>query len=107
VGLTHGLTILIAVIIAYAARGGAGPMAASHYTWLIRTFWLAIGFFLAGAAIAFWGGVLSLILIGVPFLFLGLAIMGAVWIWVLVRCILGVVRLADGRPMPNPYSLFV
>jgi uncharacterized membrane protein len=104
VGLTHGLTIFIGLILAYANRGAAGPVMRSHYTFQIRTFWLSIGWFLVGAAIAFWGGVFSLILVGLPFLWLGLSICGLVWVWFLIRSILGVVYLARGEAYPRPYA---
>lgn len=104
IGLTHGLTILIALIIAYASRGGAGPAMRSHYTWIIRTFWLSIGWFLIGAAFAFWGGIFSIILVGLPFLWLGWTILGLVWLWVLIRLILGAVALASDQAYPRPYS---
>lgn len=104
VGLTHGLTILIGLIIAYVQRGTAGPVMRSHYTFQIRTFWLSIGWFLVGAAIAFWGGVFSIILVGLPFLWLGLSICGLVWVWFLVRSILGAVYLARNEAYPRPYA---
>jgi uncharacterized membrane protein len=104
VGLTHGLTILIGLIIAYVQRGTAGPVMRSHYTFQIRTFWLSIGWFLVGAAIAFWGGVFSVILVGLPFLWLGLSICGLVWVWFLVRSILGVIYLARNEAYPRPYA---
>lgn len=107
VGLTHGLTILIALVIAYASRGGAGPVMHSHYTWIIRTFWLSIGWFLIGAVVAFWGAVWSIVLVGLPFLWLGLSICGLVWLWVLVRLILGAVRLANGEAIQRPQSWLI
>ena len=107
VGLTHGLTIFIGLIIAYASRGGAGPAMQSHYSFMIRTFWLSIGWFLIGAAIAFWGGIFSLILVGLPFLWLGLSIMGLVWVWFLVRSVVGAVHLARGEAYPRPYAWII
>jgi uncharacterized membrane protein len=104
VGLTHGLTIVIGLIMAYACRTSAGPVMYSHYTFQIRTFWLSIGWFLVGAAIAFWGGIFSLILVGLPFLWLGLTICGLTWAWFLVRSILGVIALAREEPYPRPYA---
>jgi uncharacterized membrane protein len=104
VGLTHGLTIIIGLIMAYACRTSAGPVMYSHYTFQIRTFWLSIGWFLVGAAIAFWGGIFSLILVGLPFLWLGLTICGLTWAWFLVRSILGIIALAREEPYPRPYA---
>lgn len=105
-GLTHGLTILIALIIAYASRDSAGPRMRSHYTFIIRTFWLSIGWFMIGLALIFWGGIFSLVLVGLPFLGLGWAICAAVWVWVLIRLVLGTVRLANDEAYPRPYSWF-
>jgi uncharacterized membrane protein len=104
-GLTHGLTIIIGLIIAYACRDNAGPRMHSHYTFLIRTFWLSIGWFVVGCAIAIWGGVLSVVLIGLPFLWLGITICGLVWVWFLVRCIIGVIHLARDEAYPRPRAL--
>ena len=41
-GLFHGLTLIIGVIMAYVLRGGAGPASHSHYTYVIRTFWISL-----------------------------------------------------------------
>jgi uncharacterized membrane protein len=103
-GLTHGLTIIIGLIIAYASRDSAGPRMRSHYTWQIRTFWLSIGWFLIGVALIFWGGIFSLVLVGLPFFALGWLICGGVWLWVLIRLILGVVYLARDEAYPRPYA---
>jgi uncharacterized membrane protein len=65
VGLTHGLTIIIGLILAYASRSAAGPVMQSHYTFQIRTFWLSIGWFLIGCALMFWGAIFSVVLIGI------------------------------------------
>jgi uncharacterized membrane protein len=102
IGLTHGLTILIGVIIAYVARDGAGPVARSHYDFLIRTFWPAlIGVLVAGAAMVV-GVVLSLVLIGFPILFAAGALFLAIWVWVMVRCIVGLIYLSRGEAHPRP-----
>lgn len=104
-GLFHGLTLFIGLIMAYALRGGAGPVMASHYTWQIRTFWISLIWFVIGAGVALVGAVLSIILIGIPILWTGGLICAGAWLWAMIRCIVGAVRLADGRPVDRPYGL--
>jgi uncharacterized membrane protein len=101
-GLTHGLTIIIAVVIAYASRATAGPVMRSHYNWLIRTFWLSIVLVLVGVMLIFWGGIFSIILVGLPFFALGWVICGSVWVWTLLRCVIGVIAVARDEPIQNP-----
>lgn len=102
VGLANGLTILLGLILAYLMRGTAGPMAHSHYSYLIRTVWMSIGWFLIGALLAAFGLPLSFILVGIPALMLGVFIMGAVGVWFAVRCIVGLVYLSKGEAHPRP-----
>ena len=105
IGLSHGLTTVIGLIIAYANRDGAGPMMRSHYTWLIRTFWFSVLGFVAGGVIALVGIPLSLILVGIPLIALGGLIMAAAWVYCAVRSVIGVIFLARDEPMPRPYAL--
>ena len=106
-GLANGLTILIGLIIAYANRSGAGPIMASHYTFQIRTFWLAIGWFVIGGVMVLFGIPLSIVLIGIPAVMLGVFIMGAVGVWFAVRCVLGVIYLARGEAYPRPNNWLI
>ena len=106
-GLANGLTILIGLIIAYANRAGASPMMASHYTFQIRTFWLAIGWFVIGGVMVLFGIPLSIVLIGIPAVMLGVFIMGAVGVWFAVRCVLGVIYLARGEAYPRPNNWLI
>jgi uncharacterized membrane protein len=106
-GLFHGLTLIIGLIMAYVLRGGAGPINASHYTFVIRTFWISLIWAIIGGGIMLVSIPFAFILIGIPFLWLGGAICGLAWVWALVRCIVGVVRLADGAPIAQPYGFFV
>jgi len=47
--------------MAYVLRGAAGPANASHYTYLIRTFWTSLVVGLIGGAI---------MLVSIPFTFI-------------------------------------
>lgn len=89
-GFVIGISALIGIVIAYINRGKAGGWIETHYTWLIRTFWIAL-----------LGGFVSLLLMIVAIGFL-LAI--AVAIWVIVRCIVGLQAVSRGEPIRDPES---
>ena len=97
-----GVTPLIGLILAYVNRDKAGPVAQSHYTFLIYTFWLAIVWCLIASVLLLVGIPLSFVLIGIPFALLGWAIAALVSVWFAVRCILGVLYLARGEAYPRP-----
>jgi uncharacterized membrane protein len=103
-GLTHGLTIIIGLIVAYAARGGAGPRMQSHYTLQIRTFWLSVGWFVLGGLLILLGIPLSLVLVGIPLVMLGGLICVIAWVWFAVRTVMGVIYLARDQAYPRPYA---
>jgi uncharacterized membrane protein len=103
-GLFHGVTLIIGLIMAYVLRGSAGPVMAGHYTYLIRTFWTSFLVGLAGGAILLVGFPLSFILIGIPLLWAGGVVCFLAWLWAIVRCIVGLVRLAEGAPIRQPYG---
>jgi uncharacterized membrane protein len=89
-----GVTALVGVILGYVWKGEAhADWETSHYDYLIRTFWIA----LVGSIVSF---VLMLVVIGFLLIF-------AVWILVVVRCVLSLVNAQKRQPMPNPQSLFV
>lgn len=97
--VTHGLyaaslfvafPALVGVVLAYVRRGEAPEWARTHYTYAIHTFW-----------ISFWLTCLGLLTLVV---LIGLPILGLVWLWFLVRCVIALVRAIDGREMENPKS---
>lgn len=106
-GLANGLTVFVGLILAYANRGRAGPLAHSHYTFLIRTCWLWLAWVLIGVLLIAVGAPLSLILVGLPIFGLGWLIVGLVHVWFAVRAIVGVIHLARDEPYPRPYSWFL
>lgn len=106
IGLTHGLTTVIGLIIAYASRDQAGPRMYTHYTWLIRTFWMTLAGFALGGLLMLVGIPLSIILIGIPAVVAGGLLMGAAWVFCVVRLILGVVYLSRDEEYPRPYAIF-
>lgn len=105
IGLTHGITTVIGLIIAYACRDQAGPRMYSHYTWLIRTFWITIGAMVAGGLMIAIGIPLSLVLVGIPIVMLGGVLFGVAWVYCLVRLVIGIIYLARDEEIPRPYAL--
>ncbi len=88
-----GITAIIGIVIAYINRGKGGGWIETHYTWAIRTFWIAL-----------LGGFVSLLLLVVGIGFL-LAI--AVAIWVIVRCVIGLQAVSRGEPIRDPQSWLI
>lgn len=91
-----GIVGIIGIILAYVKRGEAtGTWLASHYRWLIRTFWFSLLWGCIGAIIFV---LLAIILIG---LVIGYVIWVATTIWVLYRLIRGYVLFKDSQPVPG------
>jgi uncharacterized membrane protein len=89
-----GVTVIIGVVLAYVWKGELHqPWEETHYTYLIRTFWISV----AGTVL----GVLTL-LIGVGFL-----ILLGIGIWALVRTVLSLVNAQKREPMKDPETLFI
>jgi uncharacterized membrane protein len=87
---------IIAVVLSYLKRSeAAGTYLASHYRWLIRTFWFSFMWGVLGAIIFF---VLLIIVIG-PII--AIAIWIVTTIWVLYRLIRGYMLFKDSKPVPG------
>jgi uncharacterized membrane protein len=91
--ISAGMTAVVGVILAYVSKSAAPEWLQSHYVFQIRTFWLSMLFTVIG-------GVLTPV--GV-----GFVILAAVWIWVAVRCILGVSWLLKIQPYPTPRNWMI
>jgi uncharacterized membrane protein len=88
-----GFTPIIGVILAYVKKPDAeGSWQASHYEWLIRTFWIGLAFMVIG-------GITTIVLIGSVIMFLG-------GIWFLYRIIKGWIRLGQLRAVEDPTGFF-
>lgn len=84
-----GVTGLVGVVLAYVWRGEPRePWEASHYEYLINTFWIGLI-----------GTVLGIILLVVV---VGAFIWIAAMVLVVVRSVLSIVRAQKREPMPNP-----
>ena len=103
--LSHGLIVfaplvglagIAGVIVAYVKRSDAqGTWVASHFTWLIRTFWWSLLWDIIGALILV---TLGLILIGIP---IAIAIFVGTSIWGIYRLIRGFLLFKDSKPVPG------
>ena len=101
-GLANGLTVLIGLFVAYANRDRAGPVMESHFTFQIRTFWMAIAWWAVGCVLLFYGIPLMLLLIGFPLAIAGGLILAMTHIWFAVRSILGLIHASRGEAYPRP-----
>jgi uncharacterized membrane protein len=87
-----GLVGLIGLIIAYVKRGEAqGTWVASHFRWLIRTFWFALLWAIVG-----W--LLVLTLIGI---LISILIWAVTSLWILYRVVRGYLYFKDNKPVPG------
>jgi uncharacterized membrane protein len=91
-----GLVGIVGIIVAYVKRGeAAGTWLASHYRWVIRTFWFSLLWGVVGVILFF---TLALVIVG---LLLGPLVWIATSIWVLYRLIRGYLLFKDSKPVPG------
>ncbi len=104
--VTAGITSIVAVIMAYAQRGTTGSdILHSHYTFMIRTFWMGlVWIFLAGMVMGV-GIPLSFILIGIPLVILAKLMWTVGAIWYGLRTVMGMVYLSRDEAYPRPYAI--
>lgn len=81
------LPAIVALIVNYLRRDQAGEVLASHHRWMIRTFWWNLAWVLLGLITAA--------------IYIGVAILLAVWVWWWYRHIRGLLALLDDRPLPG------
>ncbi|WP_421792367.1 hypothetical protein [Hyphobacterium sp.] len=96
IGPANGVSMLIAAIIAWFRRDKAPQWLATHYEFQLHTVIYAIAL-LVVAFIC----LLTVILIPVA------VVIYLLWtLWVIVRVIVGLIRLIDGRPNPDPTTFW-
>lgn len=92
-GFVVGITAIVGVILAYVNRGKTNDYVETHYTWLIRTFWIGVLFSVISV-------VLSIVAIGI---LLGIA----TFIWLVIRLIKGLQALGRNEPIANPLTWWI
>lgn len=115
VGLFVLWPTLFGVVIAYVKRDDVPELLASHYRWLINTFWwwligwsVILGVMLAVIipnALEIKSAVKSEQYFNIPWELIGAGVFGAlglalVGLWFIYRIVRGAIRLSDGRPAP-------
>ena len=90
VGFVIGISALVGIVLAYMNRGKSEAWIETHYTWAIRTFWIAILYALIS---------MVLMVVGIGFLLLL-----AVAVWIVVRIVIGLQLVGRGEPIKNPQS---
>lgn len=92
-GFVIGITPILGIVLAYMNRGRSEPWIETHYSWAIRTFWIAILYSLIAVL---------LMIVGIGFL-----LMIAVVVWLIVRVIVGLQALNRDEPIRNPQSWWI
>ena len=88
--------LTLGVIVCYVKRGDAqGTWVASHFTWLIRTFWWSLLWAILGWVILL---LLLIVLIGIPIAY---AIWFCAGILVIYRVVRGYLLFKDSKPIPG------
>jgi uncharacterized membrane protein len=99
--------VLIGLVLAYANRDTPSAMLRSHYVFQIRSFWMFFGWALIAFAMIAIGLPLSILLVGIPAVVLGAAILCGLSLFFGLRCVVGLIYLAQGRPYPRPQTWLI
>ncbi|MES1202038.1 MAG: hypothetical protein ABUS57_11390 [Pseudomonadota bacterium] len=88
---------LVGVIIAYMTRAGAVGLARAHLDDAIRIWWIAFFWGVGVIVLTIIGGILSVVLIGFPILWLTWVVGFVVMLWFTVKSAFGLIALLEGR----------
>lgn len=91
------LLVIVGLVVAYAARGGATGVARAHIEAQIKLFWSVFWW----SVVAIVGIFISIPLMAVLIGFLTVIVFGLMWlvisVWFTMKSIMGIVALADDR----------
>lgn len=93
-----GILALIGLVVAYVGRGESTGIARTHIDDQIRYWWIAFWWGVAIVVGYIVGGVLTVVLVGIPILILAWLAALIVAIWFTVKSVFGLIALLDGRP---------
>ncbi len=86
---------VVGLVVAYVARDKASPWVRRHFDSQITLFWSTIVWFILLAALIIISGVLSLIIIGIPFLIAAGLAMLVLFVWFTVKSVLGLINVVQ------------
>ncbi|MEL6878133.1 MAG: hypothetical protein AAGL68_08565 [Pseudomonadota bacterium] len=87
-----GVSGLVGIVLAHVWQGEQHePWMTSHYTYLIRTFWI--------------GFVASIIAAVLTVVLIGLLLLPIIAVWVGVRSVMSLIKAQRQEPMPDPETL--
>jgi len=87
-----GIVGIAGLIVAYVKRADAqGTWVASHFSWLIRTFWYSL----------LWGAIGAVFAVTIVGLIVAIPIWAVASIWVIYRVIRGYLLFKDSKPIPG------
>lgn len=88
---------VVGVIVAYVAREGSSPWVRRHFDTQISLFWSTIVWFILLTVLIIASGILSLIIIGIPFLIAAGLAMLVLFIWFTVKSVIGLINVVQRR----------
>ncbi len=88
---------VVGVIVAYVARDGSSPWVRRHFDSQIALFWSTIVWFILLTVLIIVSGILSLIIIGIPFLIAAGLAMLVLFIWFTVKSVIGLINVVQRR----------
>ena len=87
-----GIVGIAGLIVAYVKRSDAqGTWVASHFSWLIRTFWYSL----------LWGAIGAVFAVTIIGLIVAIPIWAVASIWVIYRVIRGYLLFKESKPLPG------
>ncbi len=99
--------VLIGLVLAYANRDTASALLRSHYVFQIRSFWMFFGWAVIALAMIGIGIPLSILLVGIPAVILGAAMLCSLTLFFALRCAVGLIYLAQNKPYPRPQTWLI
>jgi|LauGreDrversion2_6_1035139.scaffolds.fasta_scaffold11027_2 uncharacterized membrane protein len=101
------IPVVIGLVLAYANRDTPSALLRSHYVFQIRSFWMFFGWAVIGLAMIGVGIPLSILLVGIPAVILGAGILFSLSLFFALRCLVGLVYLAQNKPYPRPQTWLI